>query len=109
MRPDLAPPGVEPDREPPVLQAQDGGPVRPRLLVLDEPRMLDDGRLKGFRVAALDQNPIAREGWNAMTPTQRRGHLMGVFYYRTPEARARRLQKAMEAAKNARSRKEKLM
>src|SRR5438270_3632913 len=50
---------------------------------------------------ALDQNPIAREGWNAMTPTQRRGHLMGVFYYRTPEARARRLQKAMEAAKNA--------
>jgi uncharacterized protein YdeI (YjbR/CyaY-like superfamily) len=48
---------------------------------------------------ALDQNPVAREGWNAMTPTQRRGHLMGVFYYRTPEARARRLQKAMEAAK----------
>ncbi|MFL6437587.1 MAG: YdeI/OmpD-associated family protein [Terriglobales bacterium] len=53
---------------------------------------------------ALDQNPLAREGWNVMTPTQRRGHLMGVFYYRTPEARARRLQKAMEAAKTARSR-----
>jgi uncharacterized protein YdeI (YjbR/CyaY-like superfamily) len=53
---------------------------------------------------ALDQNPLAREGWNVMTPTQRRGHLMGVFYSRTPEARARRLQKAMEAAKTARSR-----
>src|SRR3954471_13365239 len=40
---------------------------------------------------ALDQNPLAREGWNVMTPTQRRGHLMGVFYYRTPSARSRRL------------------
>jgi uncharacterized protein YdeI (YjbR/CyaY-like superfamily) len=58
---------------------------------------------------ALDQNPLAREGWNVMTPTQRRGHLMGVFYYRTPEARARRLQKAMEAAKTARSRRAKLI
>jgi uncharacterized protein YdeI (YjbR/CyaY-like superfamily) len=48
--------------------------------------------------AALDQNPTAREGWKQMTPIQRRGQLMGVFYYRTPEARARRLQKAMDIA-----------
>jgi uncharacterized protein YdeI (YjbR/CyaY-like superfamily) len=48
---------------------------------------------------ALDQNPTARDGWRRMTPIQRRGQLMGVFYYRTPEARARRLQKALEIAR----------
>jgi hypothetical protein len=47
---------------------------------------------------ALDQNAAAREGWKRMTPIQRRGQLMGIFYYRTPEARARRLQKALEIA-----------
>lgn len=49
---------------------------------------------------ALDQNAAAREGWKRMTPIQRRGQLMGIFYYRTPEARARRLQKALEMAKS---------
>jgi hypothetical protein len=49
--------------------------------------------------AALDQNPTARDGWKRMTPIQRRGQLMGVFYYRTPEARVRRLQKALEIAR----------
>lgn len=33
-----------------------------------------------------------------MTPIQRRGELFGVFYYRTPEARMRRVQKAMQMA-----------
>jgi hypothetical protein len=47
---------------------------------------------------ALDQNAAAREGWKRMTPIQRRGQLMGIFYYRTPEARTRRLQKALEIA-----------
>ena len=47
---------------------------------------------------ALDQNPAAREGWKHMTPTQRRGQLMGIFYYRTPEARVRRMRKALEIA-----------
>jgi uncharacterized protein YdeI (YjbR/CyaY-like superfamily) len=49
---------------------------------------------------ALDQNAAAREGWKRMTPIQRRGQLMGIFYYRTPEARTRRLQKALEMAKS---------
>ena len=33
-----------------------------------------------------------------MSSSQRRGHLLGIFYYRTPEARDRRLAKAIEDA-----------
>ena len=46
--------------------------------------------------AAFARDGRAREGWNLMTPAQRRGHLMGIFYYRSPEARGKRLAKAME-------------
>ncbi|HZD49840.1 MAG TPA: YdeI/OmpD-associated family protein, partial [Silvibacterium sp.] len=42
--------------------------------------------------------PLARQGWKLMTPTQRRGHLWGIFYYRSPEARQRRTDKAVEDA-----------
>lgn len=45
---------------------------------------------------AFRANPAARKGWDAMTPTQRRGHLLGVFYYQTPEARERRVGKLIE-------------
>ena len=45
---------------------------------------------------AFRANPAARKGWDAMTPTQRRGHLMAVFYYQTPEAREKRVQKVIE-------------
>ena len=34
--------------------------------------------------AAFLRQPRAREGWNALTPTQRRSHLLGIFYYETP-------------------------
>ena len=33
-----------------------------------------------------------------MTPTQRRGELLAVFYYQTPEARLKRVQKLCDAA-----------
>jgi hypothetical protein len=33
-----------------------------------------------------------------MTPVQRRGHLLGIFYYQSPEARERRAQKAVDEA-----------
>lgn len=49
---------------------------------------------------ALERNSMAREGWKLMTQRQRRGELMAVFYYRTPEARARRLEKTLEFAKS---------
>jgi uncharacterized protein YdeI (YjbR/CyaY-like superfamily) len=48
--------------------------------------------------AAFARDPRAYEGWQRMSPTQRRGHLLGIFYYRTPEARDRRIGKMLEEA-----------
>jgi uncharacterized protein YdeI (YjbR/CyaY-like superfamily) len=45
----------------------------------------------------LARNPKAREGWERMPPSHRRAHMMGIFGYRNPESRARRLAKAVEA------------
>jgi uncharacterized protein YdeI (YjbR/CyaY-like superfamily) len=47
---------------------------------------------------AFARDPRAREGWKRMSPSQRRGHLFGIFYYRTPEARARRIEKTLQEA-----------
>jgi len=44
------------------------------------------------------ENPRAMKGWKMMTPVQRRGHLMGIFYYRNPVSRAKRIGKAMGEA-----------
>ena len=45
---------------------------------------------------ALNRNPKARAGWDLMPRSHRRWHLFGIFGYRSPESRARRLAKAME-------------
>src|SRR6266704_3059503 len=42
--------------------------------------------------------PRAYQGWRSMTLLQRRNHLLGIFYCRTPEARDRRIAKMLEAA-----------
>lgn len=42
--------------------------------------------------------PQARAGWEAMTPVQRRGHLLGIFYYQSPESREKRARKAIDEA-----------
>jgi len=47
---------------------------------------------------AFARNPIAREGWERMSMAQRRSHLLGIFYYRTPESRARRIEKMLDLA-----------
>jgi uncharacterized protein YdeI (YjbR/CyaY-like superfamily) len=47
---------------------------------------------------AFRKAPLAKTGWDAMTPVQRRSHLLGIFYYQSPEARERRAQKAVEEA-----------
>ena len=47
---------------------------------------------------AFARNPGAYEGWKLMSPTQRRMHLLGIFYYREPEARGRRVAKAVQEA-----------
>ena len=48
--------------------------------------------------AAFLRQPRAQEGWNAMTPTQRRNHLLGIFYVQTVEGREKRAGKAVEEA-----------
>jgi uncharacterized protein YdeI (YjbR/CyaY-like superfamily) len=47
---------------------------------------------------AFARTPHALEGWQRMSPTQRRGQLLAIFYYRSPEARTRRVAKVVEAA-----------
>jgi uncharacterized protein YdeI (YjbR/CyaY-like superfamily) len=48
--------------------------------------------------AAFHRQPLARKGWEAMTPAQRRNHLLSIFYYQTADARDRRAAKAVEEA-----------
>ena len=48
--------------------------------------------------------PQARAGWAALTPAQRRGHLLGIFYYASPEAQERRVARALDDALKAANR-----
>ena len=48
--------------------------------------------------AAFVRQPLAEAGWQAMTPIQRRGHLLGIFFYASAESRERRAAKAIEEA-----------
>jgi len=45
---------------------------------------------------AFARNQRARDGWDGMSPSRRRGHLFAIFYYRTPEAQGRRIDKMLE-------------
>jgi len=47
---------------------------------------------------AFTRDPRALEGWNLMSPSHRRGQLIAIFYYRSPDARARRLEKVIAEA-----------
>jgi len=47
---------------------------------------------------AFTRDPRALEGWDLMSPGHRRGLLIAIFYYRSPEARSRRIQKVVEEA-----------
>ncbi len=49
-------------------------------------------------VLAFAPDRRARVGWDLMSPARRRGHLMGIFYYREPGAQARRIAKAVREA-----------
>lgn len=48
--------------------------------------------------AAFHRQPLARKGWEAMTPLQRRRQLLSVFYCETAEARERRAARTVEEA-----------
>jgi len=45
---------------------------------------------------AFRRAPAARKGWEAMTAAQRRRNLLAVFYYQSPEAREKRVNKVVE-------------
>jgi uncharacterized protein YdeI (YjbR/CyaY-like superfamily) len=47
---------------------------------------------------AFARDPRARQGWELMSPSRRRGHLLGIFYYRNPDSRARRVAKVVQEA-----------
>jgi uncharacterized protein YdeI (YjbR/CyaY-like superfamily) len=47
---------------------------------------------------AFSREPEALRGWNLMTPLKRRGELLAIFHYRTPDARDRRIEKTMVVA-----------
>jgi hypothetical protein len=48
--------------------------------------------------AAFQREPLARKGWDAMTPLQRRSQLLAIFYYQSVDARERRAAKAVDEA-----------
>jgi uncharacterized protein YdeI (YjbR/CyaY-like superfamily) len=48
--------------------------------------------------AAFRRQPLARAGWEAMTPIQRRNNLFAIFQTQSPEARQKRLDYAMDEA-----------
>lgn len=48
--------------------------------------------------AAFARDPRAWEGWQRMSPSHRRHTLLSIFYYRSPEARGRRIAKMLEEA-----------
>ena len=48
--------------------------------------------------AAFMRQPLARAGWEAMSPVRRRNHLLGIFHLQTTEARERRAARAVEDA-----------
>jgi uncharacterized protein YdeI (YjbR/CyaY-like superfamily) len=47
--------------------------------------------------AEFVHNPKAREGWDKMPDSNKRRHLWGIFYYKQPDSRRRRLAKAIRA------------
>lgn len=47
---------------------------------------------------AFSNDSRALQGWNLMSPNQRRAQLIAIFHYSSPEARERRLAKVIEAA-----------
>ncbi len=51
--------------------------------------------------AAFLRQPLARQGWEALTAAERRNHLLGIFYYETADGRERRTAKAVEEALGA--------
>jgi uncharacterized protein YdeI (YjbR/CyaY-like superfamily) len=46
--------------------------------------------------AAFRQQPLAERGWQEMTNSQRRNHLLGIFFVQTVDGRTRRVARAID-------------
>lgn len=82
------------DPETPAARARRGEQMAERLLAAME----GERELPPILKAAFARNGRARAGWEKMTPAQRRRNLLAIFYYQSPDARARRVQKIVEEA-----------
>jgi uncharacterized protein YdeI (YjbR/CyaY-like superfamily) len=78
----------------PDARARRAGQIAERLLSTMEAEQ----ELPPVLKLAFARNPVAYNGWQQMSVAKRRGHLLGIFGYRTPEARARRIGKMLEEA-----------
>jgi uncharacterized protein YdeI (YjbR/CyaY-like superfamily) len=47
---------------------------------------------------AFTRDSRGLDGWKLMSPSHRRGQLIAIFYYRSPDARARRIEKVVAEA-----------
>jgi len=47
---------------------------------------------------AFARDPQSFEGWKRMSSSRRRAHLLGIFYYRTPGGRTRRMMRMLKEA-----------
>ncbi len=78
----------------PDIRARRAEQVAERMLLAME----GERELPPILQVAFRRQPLAQQGWEVMTPIQRRGHLLGIFYYQSPEAREKRAKKAVEEA-----------
>lgn len=76
-------------------RARRAGQMAERLLATMEA----ERELPGFIRMAFARDGRASAGWRRMTRAQRRRQLLAIFYYRSPEARDRRLARVLQAAR----------
>ncbi len=70
------------------------GQIAERLLAIMEA----ERELPPILQVAFARDPRAFAGWQRMSPSHRRSHLFGIFYYRSPEARDRSVAKTIQEA-----------
>ncbi len=79
-----------------------GGEARERRAVQIAERLLNvmeaERELPPILQVAFARHPRARAGWDRMSPSHRRAHLMAIYYYRTLDGQAQRIDKMLEDA-----------
>jgi uncharacterized protein YdeI (YjbR/CyaY-like superfamily) len=55
---------------------------------------------------AFANDPIGYEAWKKISPSHRRNHLIAIFGYRSPQSRARRIQKMLAELRKPKSKRE---